>query len=272
MDYTRRTEDEYDERYHRCDVCGHPVKIGSAPEGGRYEPPFPAISSATVAVRANCAIKLAGSTTALADGTAHPGQSPILVDLTLVAGKLIVFTGYGHFGSASDLDGDTADIKTNTTENYIGGLAAPNYSICGVFLTDDASSAAPSSDLDFTLEATRNYTSLSPAIAQPFFLGEGQYTSSEVDYYRKVTIPATATRLYLGVHLESGWAAMGDSIIRGSINQATSFDHVSKFQCGAQGFGNVILTDRAASQGCPFCGSPAWRSGGKAGDAKKNWR
>lgn len=265
-DYIRKPPDEYPDYYERCSVCRQLVRIGRHPEGGEYEPPLP-ITSARFNVRANCAICLAGTSTALSGGETSPSFSPVEVNLDLTAGKKVVFTSYGAFGTASDLDGDTSNIVTSSAQNSIGGLTAPNYSLIGVFLTDAASDSAPST-LDFTLEATRNYTSLSPAIAQPFFIGEGEYVSSDETYYRQVVIPSTATRLFLANHVTSNWALL-HSVIRGSAFMASSFSHVSEFLCGPEGHGIYVLTDRAASQGCPFCGSPAWRSGGKAGDLKR---
>jgi hypothetical protein len=32
--------------------------------------------------------------------------------------------------------------------------------------------------------------------------------------------------------------------------------------------GKLFYTDNASTQGCMFCGSPAWQGGGKAGDLK----
>jgi hypothetical protein len=269
MWYERRTEDEFSKEFIRCSVCKQNIKIGRHPEGGEYEPPLP-IASASFMVRANGAINLAGTSTALSDGSDAPVNSPTEVNLELVAGKKIAITVYGNFGSATNLDGTTSNIVTKTAENSIGGLIAPNYSLCGVFLTDNAASGTAPATLDYTLAATRNYTSLAPAIAQPFYIGEGEYASSSVVYYRYVTVPVTATRLFLANHIATGWMTMS-GFVRGSAFMASNFGQVDKFVCGKEGHASVILKDRAAGQGCPFCGSPAWRSGGKAGDLKRGW-
>lgn len=265
MRFVRRTEDEYADKFHKCDVCGFRIRLGTAPEGGRYEPPSPPIATASFYVFGGCAIQLAGTSTALSDGSDAPSESPSRPNIVPVPGQLMVFAASGHLGTAATVEGDTGSIATMAEANSIAGLIAPNYGLCGVFLADSAASGAAPAALDFTLEATRNYTSLAPALAQPFFIGIGKYESGSVTYYRQVMVPTGATRLFLGCHAASGWKAI-EGMARGCVWQATKFTHVSKFQASESGYGTVVLTDRAHMQGCPACGSPAWNYGGKPGD------
>jgi len=270
MEYIRRPVDEFAATFHRCDVCGFNVKRGRHPSGGEFEPPIP-ILGATFSVYGRCAAQLAGSTTALDDGADAPTQSPIEVNLDLTAGKNLVFTVEGAFGSNSDAEGDTSSIVSVTAgdQNSISDLTAPDLSLVGVFLTDSAASGSAPSTPDYTLEATRNYTTVSPSIAQQFYIGEGEYTSSDTTYYRQVVIPATATRLFVACHTSANWSTQTGTI-HGMVNMASSFSQVSEFAFGNKA-GAVVLTDRCPGQGCPFCGSPAWQTGGKAGDLKRSW-
>jgi hypothetical protein len=270
MWYERRTGDEYSEKFYRCDVCGFMCRIGQVPEGGPYEPPVTITGRSFIAY--GCmAIQLSGTTVALGDGSSAPIQAPAQIDIDLSKGNQLIFTVDGSFGTAADADGLTASIVAVTAgaQNSISDLTAPDMSLVGVFLTDDAASGTAPATLDFTLEATRNYTSLSPSIAQVFYIGEGEYASSDVVYYRKVTVPATATRLFVGCHTTAGWAS-NKGTIRGVAHVSNSYSQVDEFQSGGS-YGGVYLNDMAASQGCPACGSPAWRAGGKAGDLKRGY-
>ena len=271
MDYTRRAGDEYPTKFERCSVCGHMVKIGTAPEGGPYEPPLK-ITGRSFTAYGRCAIQLAGTTTALSDGSSYPIQAPVDIDLDLTAGQQLIFTVSEAFGTENDADGNTASIVSVTAgaQNSISDLTAPDMSLVGVFLTDDAASGTAPATLDFTLEATRNYTALAPEIAQAFYIGKGYYESGSTTYRRKVTIPATATRIFVGCHTTARWSTLSGKV-KGVCHMAANWSQVDKFESGG-GYGAVYLTDRAASQGCPFCGSPAWRGGGRAGDLKRQWK
>jgi len=56
--------------------------------------------------------------------------------------------------------------------------------------------------LDFTTPAGRDYTVLSPALKQPFFIGDGLTSSGAV---QRVIAPAGATRLFLGTMDNYEW-------------------------------------------------------------------
>jgi hypothetical protein len=77
----------------------------------------------------------------------------------------------------------------------------PLNSINGVFLsnTQPDSGTVPAA-LDFTTQASRDYTSISPAVQQVFYIGDGQ-TSGSVQ--QQIVVPAGATRFFLGTM--DGW-------------------------------------------------------------------
>ena len=85
-------------------------------------------------------------------------------------------------------------------ENGMASLYAPGNSVIGVFLGADSpgSTSAPQ-HLDFHPENNSfngiNYTTLSPALKQPFFLGDGHNDAGQLQH---VIVPADATRLFLG--------------------------------------------------------------------------
>lgn len=267
MRYTRTPPDEYAEHFVRCSVCNWYIKIAGTPEGGEYPVPS-SITGATFYARANACIWLAGTTTATGDATA-PKNAPTEVDLDLTAAQSLVFSvpSGASFDGVNDADGDTSDIITASDANSIGGLVAPDYSLVGVFLTDSAASGVAPASLDFTLLASRDYTALVPALEQPFYVGTGRTAD---DDYRTVTVPTSATRLFVACHTEY-WSPAVPNVrtIRGIVHQASSTTYTNSVDSISSS--GVYINDRAAATGCPHCGSPAWRRGGKPGDLKSAW-
>jgi hypothetical protein len=64
-------------------------------------------------------------------------------------------------------------------------------------------SAAPAA-LSFSSAASRNYRRLTPALKQPFFIGNGRTSAQGIQV---VVVPSGATRLFLGTMDGCGWAA-----------------------------------------------------------------
>jgi Flp pilus assembly protein TadG len=81
-------------------------------------------------------------------------------------------------------------------ENGIADVMMPINAQLGVFLTDEQPNltAAPEA-LDFSSEASRDFTVLKPKLKQPFFIGDGVNSSGTV---QRFVVPAGATRFYLG--------------------------------------------------------------------------
>jgi hypothetical protein len=140
----------------------------------------------------------------------------LVTGLPLVPGSLVQFAATGmarqdasfpFFGS----DGDLASFQPNSARNGMGALKAPMDSLLGVFLdsTQPNFSAAPAG-LDFSpsgnIAGGVNYLSISPALKQVFYIGDG-LTSGSVQ--QTVMVPTGATRLFLGVMDSSQWLNNG---------------------------------------------------------------
>jgi hypothetical protein len=66
-----------------------------------------------------------------------------------------------------------------------------------VFLSDSApngGSSAPAT-LDFTTASSRDFSTLSPKLKQPFFIGDGLRNNGD---HQTFVVPSGATRLYVG--------------------------------------------------------------------------
>jgi hypothetical protein len=149
----------------------------------------------------------AGSTDSGLDSV--PTQSPVLVSgvaITPGAGYTFEATGGVHYvggGSLYPPDGFGAGPHAPGASNGIAPLTAPWNSLVGVYLDDSqpSLSAAPAG-LDFTTAASRDYTTLSPQLKQPFFIGDGLNSAGAK---QTVVAPAGASRLYLGTMDGAGW-------------------------------------------------------------------
>ena len=161
--------------------------------------------------------------TSAAGGDTAPAQSPVLVSLAQINnGDELVFTATGsvHYGGGTPTDppdGDLSgfrslfhlfDATNGGPENGIAGLNAPANSLVGVFLGPVPPVIGPTPPPFFSFAPDGNvpgnidYVSLAPAIAQPFFIGDGRNGSG---VQQRVRVPAGATRLFLGAMDGSGW-------------------------------------------------------------------
>ncbi len=156
--------------------------------------------------------------------TASQSAPRQVTGLTLVPGASLEFSATGSLSNVPwtyglGPDGDSW-ICNNWTDN-LGGMAnctLPINAVMGVFLTDanPASGTTPPA-LDFSTDASRDYTSLSPQIAQPFFIGDGKTSGGA---QQKIVVPPGATRLYLGSMDPYGWwnnAGNASVTVRGSL-------------------------------------------------------
>jgi hypothetical protein len=94
--------------------------------------------------------------------------------------------------------GDLSQIIRHLTgaENGLSDMIAPVNSLVGVFLGPDQPDQSPPPDaLDFSTAGSRDYASLAPALKQVFYIGDGLTSTGD---RHQVTVPAGATRLYLG--------------------------------------------------------------------------
>jgi uncharacterized repeat protein (TIGR01451 family) len=146
----------------------------------------------------------ANGTTGLYGQDVAPAQSPVSV--VVQAGDTLSFFTTGTVEPPTTgitPEGNKSLLRNHPAFNGIGGITnAPLYSLIGVFL--DASVPATGgepSDLDFS-GATRDYTTLAPALRQPFFIGNGM---DKTGTRQQITVPTGATRLLLGSMFEHSW-------------------------------------------------------------------
>lgn len=141
-----------------------------------------------------------------------PGQSPVLVPLPITGGDLFSFEVTGSVLNGDgplDLtpDGDLFQYSGRFpgAENGIADMFGPINSLIGVFLDDSQPDGSETpSGLDFSNKSLGiNFDALSPALKQPFFIGDGQ--SNDTRAFQQFTAPAGATRLYLGTMDGFGW-------------------------------------------------------------------
>ncbi len=141
-----------------------------------------------------------------ASGDSAPAQSPPLAG-SVTPGQSYSFTvsGWVNYVPASSgppPDGDFLCVHAAGAENGIATLTAPVSSLIGVFLgpSQPNLTSAPAG-LDFGAIGL-DFTSLSPALQQPFFIGDGR-TSGGVT--QQFIAPAGSTRLFLGSVDGTGW-------------------------------------------------------------------
>jgi Flp pilus assembly protein TadG len=144
--------------------------------------------------------------------------SPLAVNLSVSSGDIITLTnvsGYAYKGPGDDAGEANGDDYTaggtigmdsdeeadGVSEHGMSDITVPGDSMVGVFLgstlPDDGT--APSS-LDFSTQAERDYFSISPQLQQTFYAGTGTTSgsSSPAKQQQYITVPASATTLYLG--------------------------------------------------------------------------
>lgn len=160
--------------------------------------------------------------------TTAPTSSPFQVTgVPLTAGQSIYFrdfqgtTGYAGV-TGLDAEGDTGWIVTQQSANGINSTSAPIGSLVGVFLDSSVpSGSSAAASLNFSSSTSRDFSTLSPALKQVFFIGDGVNSSGKLQAF---VVPTGATRLYLGIMDEKGWwwdntGSLSTSIItsRGSL-------------------------------------------------------
>lgn len=149
-------------------------------------------------------------------GTAPENSPPEVTSVSIAPGSTITFQVAGscaddpvNVNKAWTPDGasDGSGIRTNDS-GYLNGmsnLSSQQGALVGVFLTNSAptSGAAPAT-LSQDTSGTMNYAVLAPALKQPFFIGDGKNNAN--GNQQSITVPAGATRLFLGVHDNINWA------------------------------------------------------------------
>lgn len=166
-------------------------------------------------------------------GDVAPDQSPLQLPLGLVGDELIRFAGVGglvaHTSAGgqplqSGPDGDDTLILNVSAELGIAGLRMPAGALLGVFLPDTTNTGSAPGALDFTTPSSRDFDRLSPALFEPFFIGDGlRIDGSTVQEFE---VPAGATRLFLGIADPDAWASNGgafDATVEQEVADITQY-------------------------------------------------
>jgi Flp pilus assembly protein TadG len=152
----------------------------------------------------------------VAGTTSTPQESPLampLSSLNVAAGDELSFEGlsgtatYVPGSTANSADGDSTfmvalgqtyppTVPTNSM-NGMSNVRAPIGAIMAVFLDDNNPSytSAPT-DLDFSTQAQRDYSTINPQLKQVFFVGDGKKSDGEV---QNIVVPTGATRVFIGM-------------------------------------------------------------------------
>lgn len=142
-------------------------------------------------------------------GCVAPTNSPTQITaLPITPGGKLYFrqtsgqTAYENSGNYGP-DGQTDWIVRQAAANGINSTKAPIMSLVGIFLDNRAPNTySQASELDFSSDGSRNFSSLSPGLKQVFFIGDGLKNDGTLQEF---VVPAGATRLYLGLMDENGW-------------------------------------------------------------------
>ncbi len=154
---------------------------------------------ANYVVSAQANIYGAGLAAPVAPGGYGAGGLPVFHSLALgdsgykfsAAGTISEFPGLSH----------NADGRSYTVDIYAAGGISGFRSdrilpLVGVFLDDNAPGAPAPATLQFTASGLGfNFTTLSPALGQVFYIGDGKTASNQDQLF---FAPAGATRLFLG--------------------------------------------------------------------------
>ncbi|MFM9958050.1 MAG: PEP-CTERM sorting domain-containing protein [Phycisphaerales bacterium] len=141
-----------------------------------------------------------------------PTNSPVLAPVPVAGGDVFTFevTGSVLNGDGPLVltpDGDLFQFFSRIPgpENGIADMFGPINSFAAVFLDDSQPDGSPTPDgLNFSDAGLGiNFSSLSPLLKQPFFIGDGQTNDTRV--IQQFIAPAGATRLFLGTMDGFGW-------------------------------------------------------------------
>ncbi len=141
-------------------------------------------------------------------GSTAPANSPILAGSAVTAGQVFTFSATGLAAHGAGLfsgpDGRPGVIfsHTGTPSNGIGGYTGQINALVGVFLNDSQPNTTGTPPaLNFS--SNMNFTSLSPQLKQPFFIGDGKTSGNVIQQF---VAPAGATRLFLGMFDAYGYS------------------------------------------------------------------
>jgi hypothetical protein len=184
--------------------------------------------AATVTVNGTDNPYLAGQPTGTAccGGDAAPAESPVLASKKLSGGEILTFSTTGSVGYAPDAVAPSADgypdYPFSMTADYGTGVSGPLdvyvSGLVGVFTTGKP----PVGPAPAQLDSGVTFTTLSPGLAQIFWIGDGR-TGTGKGTRQQFTVPVGAKSLYLGVVDGSGWYDNpGQIIVKMKVTAAPS--------------------------------------------------
>jgi hypothetical protein len=132
-------------------------------------------------------------------GDVAPDESPVFAG-SVSAGTTITWSASGlvSYGPGLPFDGPNGGFaESDPAQNGIAGVLNVQVdALLGVFLGPGVPSGTAPASLDFSIIGL-TYTSLTPEVDQPFYMGDGSVQS--------LVVPAGATRLFLGTDDGFGW-------------------------------------------------------------------
>jgi hypothetical protein len=128
--------------------------------------------------------------------------NPLVLTFSSVSGQISLNDGFEDEYNDADDAGSSSNygyaVGSFPALDGLAGIKAPGQGwLVGVFESNTEPSGTPPASLDFTSIGT-NFTSLSPKLNQPFFVGDG-LTGDGTGTVQQFIVPAGATRLYLGI-------------------------------------------------------------------------
>ncbi len=130
-------------------------------------------------------------------------------------------------GNYNDADGvGSAQAEYNSGLGVLSGIASPTAGyIAGVFIDAGGPSGSAPAGLDFTGTGGTGFTSLSAAVNQVFFVGDGR-TGDASGTTQTFYVPTGATELYLGLADACGYNGGPSCLGDNSGSFAVSYDEV----------------------------------------------
>jgi hypothetical protein len=121
-----------------------------------------------------------------------------------VTGTVTLNVGSGDNPNDPDGFGAASSDSSTTAFDGISGISGPLAGwLVGVFETDTEPANPSPTTLDFNMIGT-DFTMLSPAINQLFFIGDG-LSGNAAGSVQQFLVPANATRLFLGISDAPGY-------------------------------------------------------------------
>ncbi len=163
-------------------------------------------------------------------------------------GGISFFGGFG--GVVFGPGGNSLAGSSLTAFGGISSYAGPQGPLVGVFLDDNVPSGSPPPGLDFTPGGLGiDFASLSPALGQVFYIGDGKTSGGE---FQSFVAPGGATRLALGIPDGFGFVSApgwyddndGGYRVRIGVNEVPAIPEPGTYALMALGLASLSLVAR----------------------------